>query len=48
MNAPEILEILRNLGSEPFTSSPEELAALLKIERERWARIVNKAGIRLE
>ena len=48
MSEPQVLEIYRNLGAQPITSSPEELAAFVAVEMERWARVVDRAGIRVE
>jgi tripartite-type tricarboxylate transporter receptor subunit TctC len=45
---PEVQELLQSVGSESFTNSPEELAALLKVELERWAQVVKRAGIKIE
>lgn len=40
---PEIKKRLIELGAEPATNSPSEFAALVKSDRERWAKVV-KAG----
>ncbi len=48
MTDPQIREQLRAIGTEPTTSSPEELAAFVKSEIVRLSEIVKRAGIRLE
>lgn len=48
MQDPEIQELLQSAGSESFTNSPEEMAATLRVELERWAQVVKRAGIRIE
>ena len=35
-------------GAELATSTPEEFARLIKIETERWGRIIKAAGIKPE
>ncbi len=42
----EVNEILVAEGTEPITSTPEELAALIKSELVRWSRAVQLAGIK--
>jgi tripartite-type tricarboxylate transporter receptor subunit TctC len=42
---PELIERLRKAGYEPGSSTPEELAALIKSDSERWRRVVSDAKI---
>ncbi len=35
-------------GAEPVGSSPEAFAALVRSEREKWARLIRAAGIKVE
>ena len=35
-------------GAEPVGSSPEEFAAFIKSEIDKWARVARAAGIRAE
>jgi tripartite-type tricarboxylate transporter receptor subunit TctC len=37
-----------NVGVEVASSSPEELAAFIRSERERWARLIKMARIEPE
>lgn len=43
---PEVKERLANLGAEVSPSSPQELAALVRAEHERYARLVREANIK--
>ncbi len=43
--APDVRERLRGLGSEPVGSTPEEFAAFLKAEADKWSRATRQAGI---
>jgi tripartite-type tricarboxylate transporter receptor subunit TctC len=43
--APDMREKLSAAGAEPAATSPAELAAFLKSESEKWARVVRQAGI---
>jgi tripartite-type tricarboxylate transporter receptor subunit TctC len=39
---------LAKLGFEPFASSPEQYAAFLKSELERWGKVIRAANIRID
>ncbi len=43
--APDVQERLRSVGSDPAGTSPEEFAAFLKAEGDRWSRASKQAGI---
>ena len=43
--APELRERLSSLGAEPVASTPEEFAAFLRKEAEKWSRVVRAAGL---
>jgi len=45
-NAPEIREQLRAGGSYAAADTPEEFAAFVRAEKEKWARLIREAGIR--
>ncbi len=45
---PDAKERLRVLGIEPVGSTPEECAALIRREIERWAKVISEAGIRAQ
>ncbi len=36
------------LGAEPIGSTPERLAAFLRVENEKWAKVVKAAGVKAE
>ena len=42
---PEVIAALANQGMEPAPSTPEELSAHMRAEREKWARVIRDAGI---
>jgi tripartite-type tricarboxylate transporter receptor subunit TctC len=44
----ETRERLLKLGAEPVGSTPEQLAALVKSENAKWAKVIKDAGIKLE
>ena len=35
-------------GADPVDSTPQEFAAHIKAESEKWARVIKEAGIRGE
>ncbi|HYC44626.1 MAG TPA: tripartite tricarboxylate transporter substrate binding protein [Burkholderiales bacterium] len=46
MESPDVGDVLRNQGTEPVTSTPEELSALIKQETARWQRAAKLTGIK--
>ena len=46
MASPEVRDLLIAEGTEPGSSTPEELGALMKSDLERWTRAVKLAGIK--
>lgn len=45
---PDVRQRLLNDGAEPVGSSPEEFAAYLRSETEKWAKVIKVAGIKPE
>jgi tripartite-type tricarboxylate transporter receptor subunit TctC len=45
---PDTKERLAALGLEPVGDSPEQFSAQLKVEMEKWTRIIRAAKIRAE
>jgi len=48
LQLPDVVERLSSQGVEPIGGSPQELAAFLKLETAKWARVVKQAGIRVD
>jgi tripartite-type tricarboxylate transporter receptor subunit TctC len=48
LRAPDVRERLAADGAEPVGSSPEEFAAFIKSEIDKWARVASAAGFRAE
>ena len=48
MQSPELRERYLALGLEPIATTPEEMAATLRREQERYATIIRNANIKLE
>jgi len=46
VNSPEIYNALSSQGTEPVTSTPEELAALIRKESAHWHRATKVTGIK--
>jgi len=46
LNTPDIRSRLTSQGSDPYTTSPEELAAKIRAEIPKWAPIVKASGAR--
>ena len=45
-NAPEIREQLRAGGSYAAADTPEEFAAFVRAEKQKWGRVIREAGIK--
>jgi tripartite-type tricarboxylate transporter receptor subunit TctC len=45
-HAPEIREQLRSGGSYAAADSPEEFAAFVRSEKDKWSKVIREAGIR--
>ena len=48
LNAPEVRDNLRTQAIVAAPSTPEEFAALIKSDGERYRRIIREANVRLE
>ena len=48
LNDAEIGDKLRENGMDPTPSTPEEMAAYVRLEYEKWGRVVKAAGIKPE
>jgi tripartite-type tricarboxylate transporter receptor subunit TctC len=45
---PEIRQRALDAGAEPFTTTPQEFAALIREETVKWAQVIKTAGIKLQ
>jgi tripartite-type tricarboxylate transporter receptor subunit TctC len=45
---PAVRTRMANAGADPAASTPEELAAFIRSETEKWGRVVREARIRVE
>lgn len=48
MNAPDMKKRFAALGGEPNPGTPQETAAFLRAEYERWGKVIREAGITAE
>jgi tripartite-type tricarboxylate transporter receptor subunit TctC len=48
LQSPEIASTLVKLGVDARISSPEEFAAFLGAERDKWAAVIKAAGVRAQ
>ena len=46
--APSIKEMLENQGVEPFISTPEQFAAMIKAETDKLVKLIKAANIKLD
>jgi tripartite-type tricarboxylate transporter receptor subunit TctC len=45
---PDMQQALATLGFSPVGSTPEEFAAQIKADIEKWSKVVRDAGIKIE
>ena len=48
MRSPEMRERVRGQYFDPYTSTPEEFAAVIKTDLEKWGKIVRASGARID
>ena len=48
LQAPEVRTRALDAGTEPFTDTPQEFAALIREETVKWAKVIKAAGIKLQ
>lgn len=48
MHAPDVKAMLASSGLDPVAGTPAEFSAFLRADREKWARVIKDAGIRME
>jgi tripartite-type tricarboxylate transporter receptor subunit TctC len=45
LQLPDVKEALSRQGAEPVVSTPEQFAAFIKAESQKWSRVVRQAGL---
>ncbi len=45
---PDMAQRLSSQGAEPRSSTPDELAKFMRVEFERWAKVIKSAGVKVE
>jgi tripartite-type tricarboxylate transporter receptor subunit TctC len=45
---PEMAQRMASQGAEPRSTTPEELARFMRVESERWKKVIKTANIKLE
>lgn len=48
LQSPDLRSRIEALQAEPFGSTPEEMAELIKESHDRWAPVISKANIKIE
>jgi tripartite-type tricarboxylate transporter receptor subunit TctC len=48
LKQPNVAAFLANDGTEAVGSSPHDFAGHLKVEREKWAKVIKQAGVQAE
>ena len=45
---PAIVARFQELGAEPMSGTPEQAAAYIRAEQEKWGRVIREAGIKIQ
>ena len=45
VSSPRVSQLLSNLGTQPVTNTPNEFAAFIRSEAEKWGRVIRNAKI---
>ena len=48
LDAAEIKEIIARQGGEVMGSTPEQMAAQIRSDRDKWGKVVRESGARIE
>jgi tripartite-type tricarboxylate transporter receptor subunit TctC len=48
LDSAEVKEIVARQGGELMASSPSEMAAQIRSDREKWGKVVRDSGARIE
>jgi tripartite-type tricarboxylate transporter receptor subunit TctC len=48
LSLPDVKERALSAGAEPFPTSPQEFAAIIRDETKKWGEVVRTAGIKLQ
>ena len=48
LHAPGMTEPLANIGQDPLTSTPDEFAAFLREETDKWSKVISVSGIQAQ
>jgi tripartite-type tricarboxylate transporter receptor subunit TctC len=48
LEAPQIRQRALDAGTEPFTTTPEAFSAMIREETQKWAKVIQTGGIKLQ
>lgn len=48
MKTPEMKAVLAKIGQDPLWSTPEEFAAFLREETEKWRKVIQATGLKAQ
>lgn len=48
LKSPEIIDMLAKAGADPLGNTPAEAAAFVKLEIERWGKVIRQAKVRID
>ena len=48
LKSPEIVDVLVKAGADPLGNTPAEATAFVKLEIERWGKVIRQAKVRID
>jgi tripartite-type tricarboxylate transporter receptor subunit TctC len=48
LDSPEVKDIISKQGGEVRGSSPEQMAAQIREDRQKWGRVIRESGAKIE
>jgi tripartite-type tricarboxylate transporter receptor subunit TctC len=48
LRSPEVRERMAAQGFELWTSTPEEFAKLIRVDRDKWGKLVKASGAKID
>jgi tripartite-type tricarboxylate transporter receptor subunit TctC len=48
LRAADVRDRLLSQSTEPVGNTPKEFAAFVRSERDKWAQVIRRAGVRME
>jgi tripartite-type tricarboxylate transporter receptor subunit TctC len=48
LHEPEVMKMFLNVSATPMGSTPQELAQILKVDSDKWGKVIKSVGVKLD